>query len=287
MRLTDKDLHPSILQEISRTVWSTAMGADGDKAAMQAYMKHQAAWWKAYGWSFSLWSLFWFLIWIGSISLSRQLDKPWGPAIVLGTTALVAVAAYVGYKRNQRVATVEELKAVASSLDLSPTQRSYIESIILLAGAKALDAEYANELRQELYKLVDEDIRLRTQRDILAGSIHDSPIQAAMADRERIQERLAATQDDSARETYVRSLQAVDERLRRWEDLKPNLERTEAHLEMTYQIVESVREALVRVHQAPSGSQPIELGSLRARLEAIQLHTDTIDRSLTEVRAIT
>lgn len=287
MRFQREVVHPAIFaasDQITQRLWSTGT-FQGTPEQAKAYADHQSIWYKEYGGSLLLWIVASILSFAGLIGVYKTVGGGAGfGALVAFVIAFWVGLSVYGYRKNLRSLTARELKALTPAMDLTPIQRVYAEALVALAELN-LPADQFQEIVGQLNRLLDEEVRLQTLRERGVGA--PTTYGEIQAERARISERLAATQDAITADALQRSLEICENRLKAAHELSFVGERVEAQLEMVDQAIRGIRDSLLRLQTTPSVSTPtIDMDALRQTVDTAHRHSVALEQAVDEVRTL-
>jgi hypothetical protein len=290
MRLTRNEVHESIWRQIdelqSQWSWGASMGKlDGEQ--FKTYAKHQQIWFKRYGKALTAWIFLWFALVIGGAAAVKNfVDPSFAGAFFALMLAIGFVGAWKGYEGNKRTVYPEELENLVDAIELTDVQRVYVDALLGAAQNPALDEAELREAISNLNRLLDDEQRLRAYRSALRAAHGRGVAEDLDEERERIERLMASVNDDVAHAALRRSLEMLESRRKRWEDLEPHLARVDAQLELIRQTMLGARDALDRLKFAPgqiAAAPTIDVEGLRANVDDIYRQTQSIERAVEEL----
>ena len=214
------------------------------------------------------------------------IHKPFAPLLLLGVLFVGMILSVLGAARNARQMSPAELEAVLPVLDLNETGRAYAETVAALHRSGSPKAD-VDETMGALNALLDEENRLTTLRERLAGRGEENGLAALETEGDALRARLATTADPLARDAYSQSLGLLEERLAAFRSGDVGLERVDAHLSLLRQAVLATRDAARRLDAAPSSvGTDLATDSLRAAVSHARIQTQATEQALAELRAI-
>ncbi len=290
MRFTHQELHPSIFEAFNE--WQSQIGvllstAGEDRTSqMAAYNKHQKAWWKEYGNAVMGWGLGYIAAGGGVFAIANQLNNGMVGVAGLGIFIAGIVHGCVGYSKNKKQVTLDEMEALLPSLNLTPLQRTYCEIFVALQRSAALDGGHRREILDQLNQLLEDGIRLAQKRKLLAEQFGSREVREGLEGEVRgLEMRLSTTQDVLARDAFEKALSIARARLARYGDSAPVVERADGQLELISQTMASFREILISFAQAPN-AEDLDISALRERVGQIQSQSQAIESAFAEIRTL-
>lgn len=287
MRFQREVVHPVIFaasDRVAQSVWTTG-GFQGTPEQTKAYNEHQSVWYKEYGKGLALYFVAAIASFVISTLIYRAAGKPFDFGILAGLLATFWVGVgIVGYRRNLRALTAEELGALAPAMDLTDIQRVYVDALIALAELRYPKDQF-QEIVGQLNRLLDEEGRLLQLKG--RGMGNPASQEEIRVERARISERLAATEDPITAEALQRSLEICENRLKAAHELSFVDERVEAQLEMVSQAIRGIRDTLLRLKSAPSvSSRSLDMDALRQTVDHAHRHSVALEQAVDEVRTL-
>ncbi|MGV3615998.1 MAG: hypothetical protein ACO1SV_11745 [Fimbriimonas sp.] len=285
MRFQRDVVHPSIFaasDRITERMWMTG-GFSGTPEEMKAYAEHSALWWKEYGRSLILGFIACVASFAGVAVVEDFLPKAATVVLAVSLIAFWIGVSVVGYKRNKRSLTPQELRALAPAMDLTAIQRVYADALVAVAELGLPDPQY-REVVGELNRLLDEEARLLALRERGGSPASHEEIQK---ERTRLAERLATMQDPIAAEAIRRSLEICEARLHAATELSLVEQRVEAQIEMIDQAIRGIRDSLLRLRTAPTSmAAGLDIDAVRHTVDAAHHHTVALEKAVDEVRTL-
>jgi hypothetical protein len=209
---------------------------------------------------------------------------PFFPLIVM-PMAFLPVFLMAAQRRRRRSLPLTVVRAVLPLVGRNASERAYCTvADEVLASAETLGAEQARMLLGSLNDLLGGLRRLDTELDQIGRGMAAQTLEQTSAERERLRERLEATNDPSARETLQQGLALCDSRLEKARGLAPLRERLEAQREMILQTFASVQASLAGLCLAPSEMRmqgPTE--EVRESVAQIDRQTRAVEQAVQEV----
>lgn len=283
VKFRDSEIHPILWRATDRLNSRWNMGNWSKDGEAERVNKHWSLWMKQY-WAGCLACVVPFALSFPAAFLAKEwLGRGVPPLITLVLFwAIGGVMIGVGYERNKRRLSVEELENLSPLLELDPVGRAYTDTVIAL-GKSSLPEEVAKETLASLNRVLDESERLTEA----AGT--DPVDDAVPAEEERA--RLLALRDSAtdhqARTMYDESLRLLDLRSTGRADRSARVARAEAQRELMRQTVLSVRDAVVGAREAADGqSDTADIRRLLERVADVRREADAGARAAEELRAL-
>lgn len=281
-----EDIHPSIFEAVDAAnshVMNGQTWADG--SAQKAYSAYNSAWFAAHGKGFWLWMLG-LVPTIGMIPFVRnvlEVPKPASAAIFfVGLATWIGLGIY-GWEKTKKDITVRELETIVPALELSESQRLYINSVVAVLGSKLLDSDQKQSWLKALYQALDNALSLeklhKDMRQVIGGSSHSE----LLSEVDSLRHKVSSAQDEMAKGTYAESLRLAEGRLSRSEGMAAQSERIEAQLELTRQTFLQTHESLSGLTVGAQHSIHVSLDPLRANLSRVQNESESILRAIEEL----
>lgn len=281
MRLGERELHPVLWKAFD--AYESSFYAGGlSKDRTGALLDHQKTWWNEYGRGVLLWSGFWLAL---IFALAYWGKDYAGPLPMFVGMLGAGLHAYIGFKRNRRTATVDEIAALLPALDLDEPGRLYAEIVVDLFRTD-LDARARDEALKALNALMDQHAALELRRKGLEAALSRSDIEAVALEVRQIESKRDAATDADARAIYERSLELARGRLAATERYRPYLERVDAQQEVVRQTLLQVRADLGRAKAAPSVWTASTLDGLRTSTLSIRTRAEEIERAVDELATV-
>ncbi|HLP00158.1 MAG TPA: hypothetical protein VK171_16295 [Fimbriimonas sp.] len=285
-RLTDKDLHPSILKSVIELTSGYSSGMVTDPRLVKAASKHSQVWFSEYWKGFTLW-LACIIPAIGlGLALPEGTPKAVKAVTILSCIALWMFAGYAAYKQNQKIVTWDEIEAIRPGLDLTDHQNLYLDCLQSVEESKILDENQRATWRDALYHALDQAMVLQALAEDMKSSAGGKNHVENLKEIERLEELEAKTVDPVAKTAYTESLAMARDRLSKWDSIASQAERTEAHLELTRQTFLKTRDTLRGLTMTQQNTVHVDLEPLRANLARVQSDAHDIQRALEELRQI-
>lgn len=251
------DLHPSIWQALDNITMGMGM-VQGDSRVQASIAQHSRVWGREYGSNLFRWIAGGFALTILLIVLGKAMDFQNLKAIGILAITLGSASAVVAFARNMRTATGAELEALTGALaaTLTANQLSYLNAVIQILKSPLLDDGARRSLLAQLRGVLDESERINGERERLLGHIGASESNQSLDDEYRqLSDRLAATQDASARASLQQAIDLCDRRRSSRDRFRPLVERAEAQQAIIDQTFRHVAETF-------ASSSPVATGQL-------------------------
>jgi hypothetical protein len=268
VRYTPEELHPAIFEKIRVLTSDMAMGMKSSETYAGVYGKHLSVWMSEYGKYLVAW-LAGIPVIVASHSLSQPLGKgPSGFILISLFASWIALGVYLLMK-NQKLATLTEIELLRPSLSLTEPESLYLDCFISVQKSNLLDATQKKSWSDALREALDRSIQLskiHTDLTDLAGGKYAREFHA---EEERLQNLIETSQDEVARRAYQESLELLLQRESRATGVVAQIERTEAHIELTRQTFLRTRETLIGLQVNQKQNVQIDLEPLRANLNRV------------------
>jgi len=281
-----EDIHPSIFEAVDAAnshVMNGQTWADG--SAQKAYSAYNSAWFQAHGKGFWLWMLG-LVPTIGAIPFFRnvlEVPKPASAALFFAGLAVWIGLGVYGWEKTKQDITVRELETIVPALELSDSQKLYLNSVIAVLSSKLMDAEQKQSWLKALYQALDNALGLekihRDMRQMIGGASHTE----LLSEVDSLRAKVGTAQDQMAKATYAESLRLAEGRLSRSEGMAAQSERIEAQLELTRQTFLQTHESLSGLTVGAQHSIHVSLDPLRANLSRVQSESESILRAIEEL----
>ncbi|MCC7102825.1 MAG: hypothetical protein IT206_07085 [Fimbriimonadaceae bacterium] len=291
MRFTKSDLHPVIFEAVN--TWHDAMIASMTTTGWtkgtqkKVYDDHQVAWWKHYGvkllWGMAGWSTAIAAPIMVAAATHEKLIALGSVVMTLGATGHGIYA----YMENRKQITIDELKVLHPALEMEPLHHSYCDAFIDLYSNPSLEEGHRKEILGQLNTLIDEDLRLRAQKKNLSENLATEDYRVKVdAEIARLTERVAASRDEVARKTLETSLEIAQKRRDRLGASEPMIERLDAQMELVAQTMDSMREVLIKMRNAPRFEES-DVDTLRSRVAQVQQQGQALESAYDEIQSLT
>lgn len=285
MRYSPEQVHPALFDAAKRAANGLATGyTTGATDKMQAYMAHQKIWWKEYGKSTILMMVLFIAQLVGTIAMGKALGKPVLAVAFIACLAIWAAVLVVMLGKNQKILTLEELKVLTPVIDLTPVQKVYADALVLLEENE-LPKESKDEVMRQMYRLVDEEIRLTKLRD--RGVTAPTTLEEIDAERAKIEAKIASSTDPVSRDALQKSLEMAEARRSAARELSLVEERVDAQLSMVDQAIRGIRDGLRRMRATPTATTwALDLDEVRRSVDQAHEHATALERAVEEVRTL-
>ena len=285
-RLTAAEIHPSIFVAIKEVASATLTDPSGGTLSVYshpAYSKWTTAWFREYGVASLLWFLAVIPIIAGTIAVRSEFGK--GAAAFTLTTgiALWLGAAFLLHRKTQSQATWAEIEAIRPILKISENQNLYLDCVKAVLDSKVLEESQKGSWLASLNASLDQALQLDKLHLEMQETIGASSVKELEEERVRIQQRMESATDPSSKEIFRESLEMAEDRLNRSDGMAGQVERAEAHLELTRQTFIKTRETLRGLEIGSRQSTQIDLEPLRANLARVQVEAHAIRSAIDEI----
>ncbi len=249
---------------------------------MAAAGKHQTEWFKEYGRGFALWGALWIIGTFGMAWVGKQLGL--GPTLMFVGIAGAGIHAWFATQKNRRTASVKELEALLPILKLDDMGRLYAETLVQVFQSK-LPEEARSEAISELNRLMSEHEHLKAGRERLESAISSSQVGEISQDIERLERKVAETQDAEAKRGFEDSLSIARQRMETAQRFQPYLERTDAQVELVKQALLNLKSDLGRLSLSPTVLEVSPIDGLRRSTLSIRSQADEIEKAILELNS--
>jgi hypothetical protein len=194
----------------------------------------------------------------------------------------MAVGAYL-HKKSQGQVTLDEIEAIRPVLNLSENQKLYLDCVkAVLESRILLETQKASWLAS-LNASLDQSMELQNLDRLMRESIGATSVTEIHGEVARLEARMNESLDATNQEIFRQSLEMAKERLMRSEGLAGQLERAEAHLELTRQTFIKTRETLRGLEIGTQQNTRHDLEPLRANLSNVQAEAFAIRAAIDEL----
>ena len=286
-RLTPKDIHPSIFEEVLGVTGAYMNGTLTDPKAVKAATNHSSVWFSEY-WKGIFAVVLGILGAVAATAFVAQFHLGKGVTVLTFVT-LLALSLFAGmkaYEKNKKLLTWEELDSLRPALNLTEHQTLYIECLQYVEESRALDAEQKKSWRSVLYNALDQAIVLTKLSGEMQHSSGSKNHSDNLSEISRLEGQMDRASDPVAKEAYAQSLRLAKDRLSKWDSIASQAERAEAHLELTKQTFLKTRDTLKGMSLENQKSILIDLDPLRSNLTRIEMDAHEIQRAIEELRQI-
>ena len=285
-RLTAADIHPSIFEAIKLLSTTTLTGENGATTSVYtspAYAKWSSAWFKEYWLGCTLWFTSVIPLIAGALALRSEFSKGVSALVLILGTGLWLGAGFALYRRTQKQATWAEIDAVRPILNLTQSQVLYLDCVKAVLDSRVLEESQKQSWLASLNASLDQALELDKLYADMRESLGGSSVQEMEAERLRLQSRMDAADDPTSKEIFRQSLEMAADRLSRSDGMAAQIERAEAHLELTRQTFIKTRETLMGLEIGSKRSTQIDLEPLRANLARVQNEAFAIRSAIDEI----
>ena len=262
------------------------MSGTADALTTAAGSKHSSVWFAEYWRGTMIWLLGLIPV-IGGAALAADLG---GKAIRVFTFLILLglwmAAGYVGYQKNKKMITWQELEALRPGLNLSEHQSLYLDCLRYVEESRVLDADQKKSWRDALYNALDQALVLNKLSEEMKSSSGGKNHTESLAEIARLQSLSSQSIDEVAKEAYGQSLEMAQDRMSKWDSFAVQAERTEAHMELTKQTFLKTRDTLKGLSLTQQEAVRVDLEPLRANLSRVQTDAHEIQRAIEELRQI-
>ncbi|MEI7984310.1 MAG: hypothetical protein WCI55_01680 [Armatimonadota bacterium] len=284
-RFTPKDIHPSIFEAV-HDLTTTYMSGAADQRTTAAGTKHSSVWFAEYWKGTMIWLLGLIPV-IGGAAMAAD----YGGKTLRVLTFLILLSAwlaagYVGYQKNKKLITWEELEALRPGLNLSEHQTLYLDCLQYVEESRVLDLEQKKSWRDALFNALDQALvldKLSTDMKTSSGVENHGE---SLAEIDRLKSLSSQSTDEVAKDAYNQSLEMAQDRMSKWDSFAVQAERTEAHMELTKQTFLKTRDTLNGLSLTQQEAVRVDLEPLRANLSRVQTDAHEIQRAIEELRQI-
>jgi hypothetical protein len=220
--------------------------------------------------------------------VSRDLHVLFGMAAGLATLYSGMVWALQAdlNKQMRKEVSPEEIRAGLTLLELTPTERLYGESILLLLNAADnLDAEHTKDVLRQLNEMMRRSRRVDERIISIRQAVQSADLAKSEAERAELAAQMEASQDDAVRENLRSRLELIDGSLRDGHDLVASLDRMETERELVDQTLASMNSALTRALAAPDVSFTHEVEEITSTAARINAQARAEEQAVQEVEA--
>jgi hypothetical protein len=205
--------------------------------------------------------------------------------ILIMPMAFTPVILMTAQRRKRRKLPLTVVRSTLPLVGRNPSERAYCTvADEVLASTDTLGVEQGRTLLGSLNDLLACMRRLDAELGQIGRGMAAQTLEQTSAERERLRERLEATNDPSARETLEQGLALCDNRLEKARSLSPLRERLEAQREMILQTFSSVQASLAGLCLAPAAVQmqgPAD--EIRESVAQIDRQTRAVEQAVEEV----
>jgi hypothetical protein len=283
MRFTKNELHPVIFERMKEFASSAYMTNGMTPEQYKVYNKHSGVWFKEYWRGLSLW-VAGIPLGIGATALAKQYMTKGAAALVFfACLAIWCAVGAMGYAKTQGEATLGELEALRPGLKLSETEGLYLDCFIAVQKCELLDAEQRRAWCDALREAMNRSIQLQELEEELRQLSGGKGSHEVQEEIHRLEGLVASTEDSVAKQTYQESLEIVRARSTKAESALVQIERTEAHLELTRQTFIRTREMIRSLQVNQQQVTRVDLDPLRANLDRVQTDAKLIVDAIEEL----
>ena len=276
-------MHGSILRAIRDVGSGKCTAESGSIYLTQAYQNWSAIWTKQHWAGLLGYSLALIPTVAIPLLLRPELGKPGAGFALLGTLSVWVTAMVLAYRRSLQSVTWEEVRAIRPALTLSQNQSLYLDCVDSVLSCRLLEESQKASWLASLSASLDQAIELEKLYAGMRESIGGATVRELEADCATIEQKLDKAQDAASREIYRQVLDLAQARLRGCDALSSQLERAEAHLELTRLTFIRTREMLVGLAMGAKRSTQIDLEPLRANLADVQQDANSIRAAIDEL----
>jgi hypothetical protein len=286
MRFTKDELHPVIFERMKDFAQS-AYAAQGQTPEQQKiYFKHSGIWFKEYWKGLTIW-LAGLPAMIALTSAAKEsASKPVAAMTFITLLAIWVVAGVIGYSKSQGQASIEELEILRPGLKLSEIEGLYLDCFLAVQRCELLDIEQKKSWCAALKDAMERSLELERLEGELREMSGGKDAHEIDAEINRLQGLIDATEDAIAKQTYRESLEMVRSRSTKADGALVQIERTEAHLELTRQTFIRTKEMVKSLQISQRQPTPVDLDPLRANLERVQSDAKLIVNAIEELNQV-
>jgi hypothetical protein len=290
MKIGLNDLHPAVAEVLKARLWSLRVGPHlrpEDVGARSVLARR----WKGWGWRV-----------LGALPVGAALGATiavasggaGGELIGAGFLGayLSAIATGVGsliagrLGRNTAV-SADELRALASGLQLERPETLYLDTVCALAEAgDNVSAQTGHDILATLTLLLEQARFVDGRLDRLRSAASTQSVQELEGERERLAARIAKVEDPQAREDLTQGLAMCDERLRNARALAPLIERLDAQREVIDQTLLSVQSSVSRLQVAPTALAGPDVEEVKRVVSQVTAQTHAVEDAVQQVMAL-
>jgi hypothetical protein len=293
MKITLRDLEPAFAERMCRTMnrlFDPAISAaDPEIATYRSTMNTTGDMWHAAATGLSVPT---FLGVIGFLLVYGGMNANI-PALAGGVAVAAGMRPYYQWwnKRSfERMFRPKTIPTVLRYTAVTAPEKAYAAVLITLLDEGNLLADHDRRaLLEQMNGLLAHTYPLAAQQEAVTSALNRQNIPELEAERTRLQERIAAATDETARGALRQSLVFCEERLERAHQLAPLLERLEAQQEVIAQALLSVQGALGQSSLAMAGlahqATPSVMG-ITETVARLRRQTEAVEQAVQEVIAI-
>lgn len=290
MQLGLNDLHPGVADVLKSRVWHMSGSRNmrpEDIGALQVLSRR----WKGWGWRVLAAVPLGAAVGAGIVALmGGRIEAMAGIGFMcsylaaLGTGAGSFVLGRLG--RNKSV-SAEELRALASGLQLGRSEAIYLETVCaLLEAGDNVDEQTGRDILNTLHELLDQAHYVEGRLERLRKAASAESAQELEAERERLAGRVAQAEDAQARKDLSQSLDICDERLQNARTLSPLIERLDAQREVIQQTLLSVQSSVSRLQVAPTALAAPDVEEVKRVVSEVTAQTRAVEDAVQQVMSL-
>lgn len=258
-------------------------GSVGSMYSSRAYANWSNIWFKEHWLGTFIWILSILPAIFVPVAFVRELGKgPFALSLVVAISAWLAIG-IAGYVRTQSQATWEEIEAIRPLLGISESQQLYLDCVKAVLDSRVLEESQKGSWLASLNASLDQAIELDKVYAGMKDSLGGLSVTELDKERERLQSRMNAASDPVSKEIFRQSLEMAEDRMNRSDGIAGQIERAEAHLELTRQTFIKTRETLQGLEIGTKQSTRIDLEPLRANLANVQSEAHAIRAAIDEL----
>jgi hypothetical protein len=290
MKLGFKDLHPSVADILRSRMSNLRFGHNVRAEDAEAHTVIGRRW-KGIGWRI-----------LGAIPVGAVLGA--GVASLagghggqlIGASFMSAYLAAIGTglgsvvinRLGQNVSlSPEELRALASGLDLGRPEMIYLDSVCaLLEAGDNVSEQTGRDILTTLNELLEQARYVCGRLDRLRRAASTESIVELEDERKRLASRMAQASDPQAKSDLEQSLAICDDRLRNAKVLEPLIERMDAQREVIVQTLLSVQSSASRLQVAPAALSAPDVEEVRRVIGEVTAQTQAVEHAVEEVMSV-
>ncbi|HZT42642.1 MAG TPA: hypothetical protein VFA07_10805 [Chthonomonadaceae bacterium] len=224
---------------------------------------------------------------LGLAGVSIALNVVGSLAVWLGGALFAGTRAFQSRPKAylQRSILPVEMRAVVPLLSLSRAERTYCDTLLLLARME-VDSESEKNLRATLEQLNDllaSARQLESRRLSLLPVLGTNSAEELEAELETLRARLAETTDHIARQSLEQSVQMCAARLENARVFEQGLERLKAQEEALVHTLASVQTAVARMQLTPMPQTALAAQEIAETVSQMNQQTYAVEQAVQEV----
>jgi hypothetical protein len=290
MKLGLKDLHPSVADVLRARVWSLRVGPNQrpEDAEARSVLGRR---WKGWGWRILAALPIGAALGVSIVAASGGHGGQMAGAGFLGayfSGIATGVGSLIASRLGRNTAvSADELRALASGLQLGRPETLYLDTVCALAEAgDNVGDETGRDILATLNLLLEQARYVDVRLDRLRSAASTDSVQDLEEDRERLASRVANVQDPQAREDLTQSLAMCDNRLSNARALAPLIERLDAQREVIDQTLLSVQSSVSRLQVAPTALAAPAVEEVKRVVSQVTAQTHAVEDAVQQVMAL-